>query len=298
MFRSSRAVHLAKKTGTPLPHVPWLHDWYSEEDGREIYHGQLVMVAGRPGSLKSFFSMAFAQATGLDSLYISADSDASTQISRLAANITGDKVAAIRHNMVENPDAEAYYTRALEGSKVTWAFDSNPDAFDVEDEISAYVELYDRYPAIVIVDNLRNVFTGQDNEYSGYALIMQKLLDITRETGSTVITLHHMLESGKDNKSTHPAPVSGLDGKVSKLPELILSLALEGDQSRIATVKDRHQQAHPEASQWTTLKADPGRARFYRQEPLQSRANAFVGTPVATSPNDPNYYQVDSLAGV
>lgn len=290
MYRASRAVGIAKKTGVPLPEVPFLRDWYLEDGGRNIYQGELVMIAGRPGSLKSFLSLAFAQGTGLDTLYLSADSDASTQISRLAANITGHQVRDIRQQMADNPEAEAYYAEALAPSRVQWAFDSNPDSWDLEDEISAYVELYDQFPSIIIVDNLRNVYTGQDNEYSGYALIMQKLLDITRETGSTVITLHHMLESGKDNKSTKPAPVSGLDGKVSKLPELILSLALEGNQSRIATVKDRHNQAHPEADAWVTLRADPGRGRFYAQDTLQSLANQFVGTPVATSPTDPDYY--------
>jgi hypothetical protein len=119
VFRANRAVALAKKTGTPLPHVDFLRDWYKDEGGREIYQGELVMVAGRPGALKSFFSLAFAQATGLHALYMSADSDAATQTARLAANITGHQVRDIRQQMVENPDAETYYANALAPSKVT-----------------------------------------------------------------------------------------------------------------------------------------------------------------------------------
>lgn len=276
MFRASRAVALATKTGTPLPHVPFLRDWYAESGGREIYRGELVMLAGRPGSLKSFTALAFANATGLDTLYISADSDSATQTSRLAANITGHQHKDIRQQMAASPEAEAYYTSALQTSKVMFAFDSNPEYFDIEDEVDACVELYDRYPDIIIADNLRNIYTGSDSEYAGYAIIMQKMLDLTRETGSTVIVLHHMLESGKDNVSTKPAPVSGLDGKVSKLPELILSIALEDDMSKIATVKDRHTKAHPEADQWVTVRADPGRARFEAYRQLQDRANEFT----------------------
>jgi hypothetical protein len=281
VFRANRAVALAKKTGTPLPHVDFLSDWYKDEGGREIYQGELVMVAGRPGALKSFFSLAFAQATGLHALYMSADSDAATQTARLAANITGHQVRDIRQQMVENPDAEAYYANALASSKVMFAFDSNPEWYDIEDEVSAYVELYDRFPDIIIADNLRNVYTSSESEYAGYAVIMQKLLDLTRDTGATVIVLHHMLESGKDNVSTKPAPVSGLDGKVSKLPELILSLAIEENMSKIATVKDRHTKAHPEADAWVTVQADPAKARFYPYAQLQDRANQFAGTNVA-----------------
>src|SRR5690606_28201869 len=122
--------------------------------------------------------------------------------------------------------------------------------WDIEDEVSAYVELYDRYPDIIIADNLSNVYKTTESEYGGYSDVMQKHLDLTRDTGATVIVLHHMLESGKDNVSTKPAPVSGLDGKVSKLPELILSLAVEENMSKIATVKDRHTKAHPEADVW------------------------------------------------
>jgi hypothetical protein len=82
--------------------------------------------------------------------------------------------------------------------------------------------------------------------------------------------------------STKPAPVSGLDGKVSKLPELILSLAVEENMSKIATVKDRHAKAHPEADVWVTVQADPGKARFYPYAQLQDRANQFAGTNVAS----------------
>src|SRR5690606_2324141 len=125
---------------------------------------------------------------------------------RLAANITGHQVRDIRQQMVENPDAEAYYANALASSKVMFAFDSNPEWYDIEDEVSAYVELYDRFPDIIIADNLRNVYTSSESEHAGYGDSMHKLLDLTRDAGAAVIVLPRRLASGKDNVATKPAP--------------------------------------------------------------------------------------------
>lgn len=293
MFRASRAVALATKTGEALPDIGFLRDWHATPDtpnpaqDHRMYRGELVMVAGKPGAFKSMLTLAMVQETGLHALYLSADSDAATQTSRLAANITGHNHKDIRQQMVGNPDALAYYADALQASNVQFSFDSSPDPGTVDDEIDAYVELYDRYPDIIVLDNLRNVWSGADNEYAGYRAILQDLLDKTRSTGSTIIVLHHMLES-KGNKSTTPAPRSDIDGKTSQLPELILSVARDGDMFMVSTVKDRHSMDDPEAKTWVTIEAHPDKAQFRAVRQLQDRANEFVGTPpvedVAWSP--------------
>lgn len=220
-------------------------------------------------------TLAMAQDTGLDTLYISADSDAATQTSRLAANITGHNHRDIRSQMADSVQARDYYAAELDNSRVMFAFDSSPDRGTIEDEVDAYVELHDRYPELIVIDNLRNIWSGADNEYSGYRTVVQDLLDMTRETGATIFILHHMLES-KGNKSDTPAPRSDVDGKVSQLPELILSVARDGDTFMVSTVKDRHSMDDPEAKTWVTIEAHPDKAQFKAARQLQDRANEFT----------------------
>lgn len=278
---------LAAKTGEPLPQVEALKDFYAS--GAEFYKGSVVMIAGMPAAFKSMFTLNVVHEMRVSCLYISADSDAATQISRLAAMITKDQSRGIRSAIAETEAGASYYGEALADSMVQFAFDSNPDAYDIQDEIDAWVELYDEYPEVIVVDNLRNVFSGADNEHSGYKTVQQKLIDISRETGSCIITMHHMSEAG-GRKSTDPAPRSAIDGKVSQLPDMILSVAREDDQFRMVAVKNRHNPDHPEAEQphWQTLRVDGSTASFYHQEPLTSLAGV-VGS--SASPNDPSYYQ-------
>lgn len=276
IYKASRAVGLATHTGEALPHVPQLRDFYAT--GGELYRGSVVMVAGMPAAMKSMFTLGVVHDMAVPALYLSADSDPVTQTSRLAAIISGVVHSSIRDTMTTDPEQRVRWAKVCEASQVQFGFDSNPDVFDMEAEVSAWVELYDEFPQVIVVDNLRNVYTGQDSEHSGYKMVQQALIDLARDTGSCIITMHHMSESGKDAKPTEPAPRSAIDGKISQLPDIILSVAREEDQFRLVTIKARHWEDDPMAKRenWVTLRVDGSTARFYAQDSLQSRANQFV----------------------
>lgn len=291
MYKASRAVGLAQSTGEALPHVPHLRDFYAT--GGELFMGSVIMVAGQPAAMKSMFVLSVVEAMEVSCLYLSADSDPVTQTSRLAANITGVVHSSVRETMTTDPDQAARWAKVLESSRVQFAFDSSPDVYDIESEISAWVELYDEYPKVIVIDNLRNVYTGQDSEHSGYKMVQQALIDLARETGSCVITMHHMSESN-GQKPTEPAPRSAIDGKISQLPDIILSVAREGDQFRLVTVKARHWPDDPTAQResWVTLRVDGSTVRFYAQDSLQSRANQFVTPSINHEP-----WSAEALSG-
>lgn len=275
MFRSSRAVHLASKTGEPLPHVPFLQSLYEQD--YEIYRGSLLMIAGMPGSGKSMMALNLVHHMNLPALYFSADSDAATQISRLAAMTTKINSASIRTHLDDAAQHDRFRD-ALTPSNIHWVFDANPETYDIQDEISAYVELYDSFPALVVIDNLRNVYTGgsHDSEHAGYKAIQQSLIEISRQTGACVITMHHMKE-GANRKSTDPAPRHAIDGMVAQLPAQIFSVAREGDEFRLCVVKDRENKNYPEAEEqyWHRMRTDATTSQFYALPTVQAMANEF-----------------------
>lgn len=259
------------------------------EAGNELYRGSLVMIAGAPGAYKSLLALNLVHQMGVPTLYVSADSDAATQLSRLHAMTTGIQPKDTRQHLKEQENAGRIADN-LSRSLVEFCFDSNPDAFDIEDELNAWVELYDSYPEVIVVDNLRNIYSGQESDHAGYKAVQQRLIDISRETGACVITLHHMKEAA-NRKSTDPPPRSAVDGMVNQLPGFILSMAREGDESRLCVIKDREGEDHPEAEEdyWHRLRVDFSRATFYAKDSV-----AQIAHRIETEVNDPasaGYYQ-------
>lgn len=301
-FTAKRGIDLAKRTAEPLPQVEWLQPLY--DAGYNFYRGMVSMVAGVPGAMKSMFTLAYANATGLDVLYFSADSDAASQLSRLAAMNTGvDSHYARTH--LDTDEGR----KALEGAKIQFCFDDNPDLPTIQDEVDAWVEKYNSFPDIIVVDNLRNVWAGEGSgsEHAAYKATQQMLIKVARYTGACIISLHHMVlpsanDKNADDKMRYPRAQYDIDGKVSQYPDFILSVAKDGDEFRYAVVKDRYGQFDSSGRTYHTAVVDGATGTFRRGYNLQERAAMFsqptpppTPEPVA-DPTDPAYYEQGTLS--
>lgn len=300
-YQARRAITLAARTAEPLPQVEWLAPLY--EHGYQFYRGMVSMVAGVPGAMKSMFTLAFANATGLDTLYFSADSDAASQLSRLAAMNTGIDSHYARTHL---DTAEGH--QALDGAKIQFCFDDDPDLPTMQDEVDAWVEKYNAYPDIIVVDNLRNVWAGEGSgsEHAAYKATQQMLIKIARHTGACVITLHHMVlpsasDKNADEKMRYPRAQYEIDGKVSQLPDFILSVAKDGDEFRFAVVKDRYSPYDSSGKTYHELVVDGSTGTFRRGYNVQERA-AMIAPAMAQQqaapaldPTSPAYYEQPTL---
>lgn len=232
------------------------------------------MVAGMPAAYKSMFTLALCNAMDLPTLYVSADSDPATQLSRLAAMRTGFMSRDLRENITAQPVVDALST-----SKIRFSFESNPDMWDIASELDAYVEIFDEYPAVIIVDNLRNVYNGSDSEHRGYKETQQALIEIARRTHACVITMHHMTESV--GEPSIPSARKNIDGKVAQLPDFILSVARDGAEFRVSVVKDREGEDYPEATKVHAVQVDTARGIFSYKPGLQARVNMVEEARIA-----------------
>jgi len=142
--------------------------------------------------------------------------------------------------------------------------------------LKAYGEKYGEWPYLIIIDNLMNVSALHDNEWTGMRDIMKACHHIARETDSAIFILHHTSEAEGD--PLRPPSRRSIQGKVSQLPEMILTVAMETEQSefRIACVKNRFAKHSPMGDRWIALNVDASRMTL-KDEELIDRAKRING---------------------
>jgi replicative DNA helicase len=230
--------------------------------------GQLHVIAGQPGRGKTLFSLWYAIKSGLDVLYFSADSDEGTVANRATAVLLGKTVNEIKE--MRKTDAVCVLEDELYdlSHRVRIDPDPGPTMDSIYEETLAYIELFGRCPAAIFVDNLMNIQAMHESEWTGMRDAMRGLHRLARETESAVIVLHHVSES--ESKPTKPAPMKALMGKVSALPETVLTVAMDGDQYHVCAVKNRDGVADPDASTPITVYVDaPSMSLFNTHQELE-----------------------------
>lgn len=268
MLTAARALSSAGAVD-PLPEVfPLL-----SRHGVRPMRGEVTMLAGVANAGKSMFGLYYAlqlAQKGERVLYFSADSSEMTQATRLAAMLTGQSISGIREAVASG--GLAYYEDVLADVDIRLDFNSNPTLDDIDLTMAAYEETFGAWPTVCLIDNLMNVETGDsDNEKSGLIEIQKVLKYICRQTDVAILLMHHCSEA--EGKPNQPPPRKMIQQKVSELPELILTVAYDGESSRygLAAVKNRHGKADPGAKNPTWLWADMDSGRFF-----DDRAAAFI----------------------
>lgn len=218
--------------------------------------GTVTFVAGPPGAMKTGWTIYYLLRQRRPTLYFSADAEDFEVDERVAAAISGESTEQVR----KDPGRYVDMVREHAGH-MRMVFEDSPTYRDLELEISAYAEVFGRFPEIIAVDNLMNVVGEQDNEWGAMRDTSRALHRITRVTKAAVFALHHMTDDRTD--PTTPAPRSKLQGKIGQLPKAIWSLALEGDQLKIAPVKNRWGPGDASGQTYSTIYVTPSNFRFF-----------------------------------
>lgn len=281
MYTATRALTRAKQTGTPLPELEALHDLHHGYFQFRFRGGQQTMIAGQPASQKSGFAIylaaQWAHQHGVSVLYVSADMDQHTAATRLVASVTGHTTSSVSAAL--ETGNESAYSEEMDRLPVRFVFNPNPTVDDIWLELDAWVELWDEWPRVVVLDNLLDIIPpGGENETTGYKAILLDGKTVARKTGASVITLHHMSEAGSD--PAYPAPRKLVMGKVSQTAENVLSVALGEDQRqfRVGVVKQRNGPCEPTGQRFETLHVEPQRNLFERLLPMSAPRTVWEAT--------------------
>lgn len=237
MLTLTRARRSMGEIGEALPTVfPSL-----EHAGCRIRRGQITLIAAAPNVGKSVFALRLSLELALKhkvpGLYVSADTDPMTMWQRSAASAIGHSMAD-----VEKGDPAYYDAKLNDARSLRWVFDPNPTLDDIDNEVLAFAHVYGEYPHVIIVDNLSNIFSGDFDGTVGLDKTLDFLHALARQTGAAVIVLHHLTSAYDDGREV--PPLSALRGKVSKTPEVVLTLWTAGDAINplmgVAIVKNRN----------------------------------------------------------
>ena len=233
------------------------------QNGVRFRRGQVTMIAGQPNSGKSLLALFYAVKSGVPTLYISADTDAYTTAIRAAAVITGSQVNTVEEAFTSGAGYEFYEEELSTLKHLRFDFDPSPTLDDIQLSIQAYGEAFGEYPHLLIIDNLLNIAALHDNEWTGMRDIAKAMHHIARETDAAVFMLHHTTEA--EGRPELPPSRKSIQGKISQLPEMILTVAMDHETSeyRIACVKNRFAKNSAAGTDYTVLFADASRMTLY-----------------------------------
>ena len=210
------------------------------ELGVEFRRGMLCLIAAAPGVGKSLLGVTLAVRAGVPTLYHSADTDAYTTSTRIGALLTGHTIGEIEAMIKDQSLRDKLST--LE--QIRWSFNASMDISEIVENVKAFDVQFGAPPELIVIDNLSNMFSEEANPYLAHRHNMEALNILARETGACVLVLHHLV--GEYESGDVPPPQSSIEGKVAKLPGLVLTLfrGKYGDMG-VCVVKNRFGPADP-----------------------------------------------------
>lgn len=262
MLGASQALVQSSTSAPSMPYVEGLRPLY--DLGCSPRRGEVIMIAGRSGSGKSSFALWLAEMWGLDTLYFSADMSARQASAKLAALLTQQTVDEVEAGMLT--EDRNHYLEALEESRIKFSFRS-PIRWDtVIQELNTWVTLHNRFPEVIVFDNLMD-FENAESEYTEQMFVMQAVSDISRDTGATVLILHHASDKSweADSRPYRPPSRKEVKGGLSEKPEMSLGVAVNNtvNDFHVAPIKNRMGFQDPTGNTFATLRSDPSKNMFW-----------------------------------
>ena len=220
-------------------------------------HGAVSLIAGAPGSFKSVLALnilvAWASA-GKCALYFSADSDEWTVAKRVGGILTGDAAEYVETELIRGNTAP--YIEAMGLLNGTQFVYQQCDIDAIAVNMRAFEQIHGTWPDIVVVDNL--IDTVEDpTDWGSMIQCLREFDGLARETHAHFMVLHHASESwAKDNPGL-PPPSWAIQGKVSQIPRLVLTVGALGTALSVAPVKNTNGPQDPTARMFCRFLVQP-----------------------------------------
>jgi hypothetical protein len=205
-------------------------------------HGATSMIAGAPGSFKSILALnmlAEWARLGIGVMYFSADSDEFTVVKRLSGILTGDSLDAIEGKILRRQTRR--YVEALRKTDSVQFEYEQMNMATIANRIKSYEQVYGRFPEVVFIDNLID-FAESPDDWGGMLILTRELDALAKEVKAHIVILHHARLRMKENASSpefgRPPADYEIQGKITQVPRLVLTVAAENMSLRLSCVKN------------------------------------------------------------
>lgn len=251
----------AHETNEELPYIPDYRDLYKL--GCTFKQGQVIMIAGRPGTQKSGFTLHTVLNWDLPTLYLSADSP-NTTLERVE-RFTQNDPTIIKESETEQGTSIAFYSSILfyHGNDFTSEL--------INDLIAQYKEHFHTLPKVLVIDNLMD-FQDAAADYTTQQEYMRRIRKFSQRYQWTSIVCHHCTDKGSTDWG-FPSPLDEIKNNVIQDTDIVLSLGLENTHTqnntsnvRIAIVRQRHGSCDPTGRTFINLMCDHSTGRFSSSE--------------------------------
>lgn len=231
--------------------------------GAYICKGQVTLIAGPPSGGKSLLVFNLITAMKVPTLAFLLDADELTASARFAGVVTAEDFLKIRD------DIDAYRPVLAERVDHVRAHFFASDKDDIELQLEAYIQRYGLPPDLLVLDNLGNISSGFENEWSVIKAMILELDKLAKVNQMAVVATAHMT----DVETTSPLGRSKLLGKASQYPRVILSTAVDpyNNELRVAVVKASSGPSDVSALHPITLRANFGT--------MQLSENTYIPAP-------------------
>jgi len=223
----------ARHTVTLSPPLPVQNRLFNA-NGLSFRRGQFSILAAAVAVGKSVFAENLALFTKAPALFFSADSDEWTVRTRACAILSGAMLDDVEKNLHDEGWETFYADKLRNADHVDFCYRTDIDLEFVVRRLEAYTEMRGDYPHLIVLDNLANTVTDNDNEGAELRAICRDLQRIARETKAHVMALHHVV--GPKENGLQPIGVGDLLYKIGKIPELVLGLHRNGENAVTLTV--------------------------------------------------------------
>lgn len=228
----------------------------------EFWAGQMVMIVGRSGAMKSFLALDLVASWGLSTLYFSGD---------MAIRTVGKRLCswALQRPFESGQPVSTADRQKMDVLKNLHIVPGSPiTGRSVQKHTDAFIMAYDRAPEVVVIDNLMDT-EGGESDYAAQTQAMQELNAYARAYGSTVVVLHHATDKGQGNDPMRPPSKAQIKNGMTEKPEIVLGVApqptLEDDEVllTIALLKQREGPCAADGSMSTKVKIDTKTGRVH-----------------------------------
>lgn len=190
--------------------------------GLLLRRGQFSILAAGPGVGKSVFATNLSLATKVPTVFFSADSDEWTVRGRACSILSGTRLDEVERHLNDEAQQDIYADLLRSVDHIDWCYQTDIDLEFLVLRLQAHAELRGEYPQLIVVDNLGNTVSEQENEYAELRGICRELQRIARTTGAHVLALHHV--KGAKEGGYIPIGVGDLLGNIGKVCEVVLGL--------------------------------------------------------------------------